>query len=172
MTYYKVLGVDPTSSMEAIRMAYFNRLLTLQKLQKDPILFEQQFIQIRRAFEFLTDPIKRKKYDSDFERGLPGTAPEESADTYNLYLRAYYFTWEDFATLPQEFKSKKITAEIIVWLVLFGFGGLVAMALFLGGEFDYTSFGDVLTVVIFGGLLASLKEIISAFRRLIIKAKK
>ncbi len=169
MTYYKVLGIDTTASKEAIRMAYFNRVLTLQKVQKDPILFEQQFMQIRRAYELLYDDIKRKKYDDDFARGLPGTAVEESADTFNLLLRSYSFSWEDFSTFPKEFKTKKITAEIFMWLLLFAVGALIALFFVLGGEFDYTVPGDIVTVIIFGGVFAAIKEIKSFIRKIILK---
>jgi hypothetical protein len=172
MTYYKVLGIDPTSSKEAIRMAYFNRILTLQKVQKDPILFEQQFMQARRAFELLTDDIKRKKYDDDFARGLPGTAVEESTDTFTLLLRSYSFSWEDFSTFPQEFKTKKITAEIIMWLLLFVVGASIGFFFILGGEFDYTAPGDIVTIVILGAVFAAMKEIRSLFHKAILKIKK
>ena len=169
MTYYKVLGIETTSSKDAIRMAYFNRVLTLQKVQKDPILFEQQFMQVRRAYELLSDDRKRKKYDDDFARGLPGTALEESADTFNLLLRSYSFSWEDFSTFPKEFKTKKLTAEIFMWLLLFAVGAFIALFLVLGGEFDYTAPGDIITVIIFGGVLAAIKEIKSLISKTISK---
>jgi curved DNA-binding protein CbpA len=160
MTHYKVLGIDPSSSADAIRMAYFNRVLTLQKLQKDPILFEQQFMQVRRSYEVLSDEKKRKKYDSDFERGLPGTSLEESADTFNIYLRSYFFKWDDFSTFPQEFRTKKIVAELFVWTILFIIGACFGIFILLGGDFDPTDFGNIVTVIICGGLFAAIKDIV------------
>ena len=172
MTHYKVLGIEPSSNIETIRMAYFNRVLTLQKMQKDPILFEQQFMQVRRSYELLSDESKRKKYDADFEHGLPGTAPLETTDTFNLYLRSYFFSWDDFSTFPAEFKVKKITAEIFMWIVLFAAGASAALFLVLGGDFDYTAPGDILTIVLFGAAFAAIKEIFSLLRRTLTKVRK
>jgi hypothetical protein len=172
MTYYKVLGIDPASSKEAVRMAYFNRVLTLQKVQKDPILFEQQFMQVRLGYELLIDDKKRKKYDDDFASGLPGTAVEDSTDTFSLLLRSYLFSWEDFSTFPREFRVKKLTAEIFMWLLLFVVGALAGLLFVLGGEFDYTAPGDIATIVIFGGVFAGIKEIAALFRKAILKLRK
>ena len=75
--YYEVLGVNKTSSDKDIRAAY--RKLARQfhpDLNPGDKAAEQRFKEMQQAYEVLSDPEKRKKYDqfgADFER--VGQAP-------------------------------------------------------------------------------------------------
>ena len=77
--YYEVLGVAKTATAEEIRKAF--RKLARQhhpdvSKEKDKKKAEEKFKEINEAYEVLSDPEKRKKYDTlgaDWERGgMPG----------------------------------------------------------------------------------------------------
>lgn len=75
--YYEVLGVSKTATAEEIRKAF--RKLARQHhpdVAKDKKKAEEKFKEINEAYEVLSDPEKRKKYDTlgaDWERGgMPG----------------------------------------------------------------------------------------------------
>jgi len=62
--YYKILGVERTASDEEIRKAF--RKLARQyhpDVAKDKKTAEERFKEINEAYEVLSDPEKRKKYD-------------------------------------------------------------------------------------------------------------
>src|SRR5213595_830389 len=63
--YYKILGVERTASEEEIRKAF--RKLARQyhpDVAKDKTKAEEKFKEINEAYEVLSDPAKRKKYDT------------------------------------------------------------------------------------------------------------
>src|SRR6266540_926148 len=62
--YYKTLGVERTASDDEIRKAF--RRLARQfhpDVAKDKKVAEEKFKEINEAYEVLSDPQKRKKYD-------------------------------------------------------------------------------------------------------------
>src|SRR5580692_7577724 len=76
--YYEVLGVSKTATQEEIRKA-FRQLARKHHpdVSKDKKKAEEKFKEINEAYEVLSDPEKRKKYDTlgaDWERGggMPG----------------------------------------------------------------------------------------------------
>lgn len=63
---YDVLGLEPSASTEAIRLAY-RRLAKLHhpdRAGEDPSA-HQRFLEIRAAFEILGDPARRAAYDRE-----------------------------------------------------------------------------------------------------------
>ena len=75
--YYEVLGVSKTATQDEIRKAF--RKLARQHhpdVAKDKKKAEEKFKEINEAYEVLSDPDKRQKYDTlgaDWERGgMPG----------------------------------------------------------------------------------------------------
>src|SRR5438067_4425163 len=87
--YYETLGVSKTASQDEIRKAF--RKLARQHhpdmaKEKDKKTAEAKFKEINEAYEVLSDPEKRKKYDTlgaDWERGGGGFQPPPN--------------WQDFA---------------------------------------------------------------------------
>lgn len=64
--YYKVLEVTPTASAETIRGAYraLSKKYHPDTYQGDPKLANERMKEINEAYGVLSDPVKRKEYDS------------------------------------------------------------------------------------------------------------
>ena len=63
--YYEILGISPSATSGQIKVAY--RRLALKyhpDRNPDDLLAEQKFVQIAEAYEILSNPIKRSKYDN------------------------------------------------------------------------------------------------------------
>jgi tetratricopeptide (TPR) repeat protein len=75
-SYYQILEIDSTADQMEIKHAYF-RLVKRFTPEKEP----EQFKQLREAYEELSDPAKRKKYDN-LIAGFD-TLPEEVAQIAN-----------------------------------------------------------------------------------------
>ena len=66
--YYAILGIEPASTSGQIKVAY-RRLALKYHPDKNPEneLAGRRFIEITEAYEILSDPIKRSKYDQGLE---------------------------------------------------------------------------------------------------------
>jgi len=67
--YYQILGLEPNASQEEIKRAY--RLYASKfhpDKHKGDKFFEEQFLLIREAYEVLSDPQKRIKFDRNFSK--------------------------------------------------------------------------------------------------------
>src|SRR5258705_13238378 len=74
--YYAVLGISRTASDEEIKKAF--RKLARQHhpdVAKDKKAAEEKFKEINEAYEVLSDPEKRKKYDQYGSRWKEGFEP-------------------------------------------------------------------------------------------------
>lgn len=69
-THYEVLGVDPHAPKAQIRSAYHDALEAAQRVQDT-----DQIARVRRAWQVLSDPVQRQRYDDELGVG-PGAAPE------------------------------------------------------------------------------------------------
>lgn len=84
--YYKILGVTRTSNSEEIRKKY--RKLAMQyhpDRNPDNPAAEEQFKAIAEAYGVLTDPVKRREYDTCRASGTAytGTASQSGGFTYS-----------------------------------------------------------------------------------------
>src|SRR5206468_11789091 len=73
--YYKTLGVDKSATSAEIKSAY-RKLARKHHPDVNPNNkeAEQRFKEVNEAYQVLSDPEKRKKYDelgADWERGAP-----------------------------------------------------------------------------------------------------
>nr|XP_012150041.1 PREDICTED: dnaJ homolog subfamily C member 10-like isoform X1 [Megachile rotundata]XP_012150042.1 PREDICTED: dnaJ homolog subfamily C member 10-like isoform X1 [Megachile rotundata] len=72
--YYEILGVSKTADLKEIRRA-FKKLAVAEHPDKnndDPVAHDR-FIQLKKAYETLKDPVLRKTYDNYGEMGLDNT---------------------------------------------------------------------------------------------------
>lgn len=75
--YYEILGIQPTATSGQIKVAY-RRLALKYHPDKNPLdaLAEKKFIEIAQAYDTLSDPIKRSKYDNGIDLGFDSTKEE------------------------------------------------------------------------------------------------
>jgi curved DNA-binding protein CbpA len=80
-TYYEILGVDPNADSKAIRQAYLRASLKHHP-DKNPDNVEESkalFIEVGQAYENLSDPALRAKYDREIRSGARPTNTEQRA---------------------------------------------------------------------------------------------
>ncbi len=71
--YYRIIGVDPSASAEAIKKAYRRRSKELHPDTNQRMGAELQFQALTEAYDVLSDPISRARYDTQgLEREAPG----------------------------------------------------------------------------------------------------
>src|SRR5262245_15606039 len=106
--YYKVLGVERTATEAEIKSAY-RKLARKHHPDVNPNNkdAERQFKEINEAYQVLSDPAKRKKYDelgADWEHGI---SQEEMMRRYAREAQAgggnTHFSGEDFSDFFEQF---------------------------------------------------------------------
>ena len=82
--FYKTLGVEKMATQGDIKKAY--RKLAIQH-HPDKGGDPEKFKEISRAYEVLSDPEKRKKYDEGGEEGLAdGGGPSDASDIFDAFF--------------------------------------------------------------------------------------
>ncbi|XP_066588233.1 dnaJ homolog subfamily C member 16 [Prorops nasuta] len=77
---YEILGISKRATLQDIRKAYKNRVKEWHPDKTDHPAAETKFVEITKAYELLTDPERRKKFDNYgiTEEGLPRQRRESS----------------------------------------------------------------------------------------------
>lgn len=84
--YYTVLGLDPSASQEEVKKAYkiYASKFHPDKHQGDKF-FEEKFKEIGEAYEFLSNPLKRKILDDQLDfRGSNNTNEPKTGEKENF----------------------------------------------------------------------------------------
>ena len=136
--YYKILGVTRTSSTEEIRKSY-RKLAMLHHPDRNPDdpVAEEKFKEIAEAYGVLTDPVKRRQYDTcqasggDFSRGQGGGFTYSQEDILRDLFKDPQFQ-QMFSGLLREFQRSgfRYSSAFIKRSFFGGKGGI-----FLGGIF-------------------------------------
>lgn len=71
--YYAALGVTPSASADEIKKAYRRKARELHPDTNPDPEAEAQFKEVARAYEVLSDPDKRQRYDAYGEAGVSGS---------------------------------------------------------------------------------------------------
>jgi curved DNA-binding protein CbpA len=95
-TYYEILGVDPNADSKTIRQAYLKASLRHHP-DKNPDNVEESkalFIEVGQAYENLSDPVLRAKYDREIRNGSRPTNTRQRASgseerAYDSYREAF-----------------------------------------------------------------------------------
>lgn len=108
--YYDILGVPKTASIEEIKIA-FRRLALLYHPDKNPNT-KELFVKILNAYEVLSDPVQRKKYDNGFltEIKLYPSSNNQKKNKWDIteedIKRRQYYK-EYFEKLKKEYTKEK-----------------------------------------------------------------
>lgn len=120
-SYYDILGVDEKASFEEIKRAYKELVLKYHPDRVNPYLkeglgikeeiegyTEEKFKRIQEAYEVLSDPEKRKKYDEELEKekAKQGFSQGNSDGLPILSVERNHFSFGDFI-------SQAIVSEIL-----------------------------------------------------------
>jgi curved DNA-binding protein CbpA len=137
--YYQILGVTKTSSTEEIRKNY-RKLAMLHHPDRNPDdpVAEERFKEIAEAYGVLTDPVKRRQYDTcqasggDFSRGQGGGGFTYSQEDILRDLFKDPHFQQMFSGLLREFQRSgfRYSSAFIKRSFFGGKGGI-----FLGGIF-------------------------------------
>jgi curved DNA-binding protein len=172
--YYKILGVTRTSSPEEIRKSY-RKMAMLHHPDRNPDdpVAEEKFKEIAEAYGVLTDPAKRRQYDTcqasggDFSRSQGGGFTYSQEDILRDLFKDPQFQ-QMFSGLLREFQRSgfRHSSTFIKRSFFGGKGGI-----FLGGIFLIGSLAGPLLAGAakkhLGGRPSILKSIGNAFGSLL-----
>jgi DnaJ-class molecular chaperone len=126
MTYYKVLGVRENASTEKIRDAYVNLIKKYEGAVNPGEEIEQQILEIKLAFEILSDPVKRESYD--LRHITYYTAPGEE-DPREVYRREFLLRQKE--NKKEEAAIKDKVDKIIFHICRIAAGGMLLFSVAL-----------------------------------------
>ncbi|TGK78248.1 molecular chaperone DnaJ [Leptospira noumeaensis] len=132
-TYYGILGVTKESTNATIEAIYLKELEFWQRLDTAGIFeAKEKILELTRAYLTLSDPIKRKEYDSqmDFEFVLlDGKAKDpEMEEAYDVYRLGHNKTYQEILVEFSNFREemgdtlwvlKKTTVYMVLNLLLY-----------------------------------------------------
>lgn len=86
--YYEILGVKKNATQRDIKKAYrkLARDLHPDRHPNETEKYHQKFQELGRAYEVLSDPQKRKLYDSYGEAGLKGGGSSGMGDVFDMFF--------------------------------------------------------------------------------------
>lgn len=90
--YYKILGIDEDASQAEVKKAYraMARKLHPDANQDDPDA-SKKFLELKEAFDVLSDPLKRDEYDYGPQSSEPTPpSPSPSSHNYNVLTMCPY----------------------------------------------------------------------------------
>lgn len=106
--HYQTLGIERTSSQDEIKQAYRKLALKFHPDKNDgDKFFEERFKQIQEAYEVLSEPYEKGKYDSDFDRFFFGRQSYQNTYTNQTYQDKK----EEPKVDPEEIRRKKEEKE-------------------------------------------------------------
>jgi DnaJ-class molecular chaperone len=160
--YYQIFNLDNTASQEEVKKSYrlYASKFHPDKHQGDKF-FEEKFKEILEAYEVLSNPEKRSKYDRD--RGLknrseykPEYEHQSEERTYNSYSKAEStkdenpYNGNQKQTAQNDSNIKKETpvrnfGKFVFW------GGILSSFLFLLGEDTIMIYVTLINIGFWGG---------------------
>jgi curved DNA-binding protein CbpA len=81
--YYAILGVRRSASQEEIKRAYFEAAQRLHPDKNKAVGETEIFLTVQQAYETLSNPVRRRKYDATLPPGEPSTIPFQSKIYYS-----------------------------------------------------------------------------------------
>ena len=96
MTYYEILGIQETASIEEIKVAYRKCALEYHPDVNSSQNAHEKFVLVKTAYETLSDPILKTEYDEKnrrnnfFNNSQNNNIQEQSRQNYQKTERCYY----------------------------------------------------------------------------------
>lgn len=125
-TYYSILGVPTSASADEIKKA-FKSLAKTHHPDKNPgsSYHDERFKLINEAYQVLSDPVKKSKYDAYILYGNSGpTNQQRPTQTHNYQQTTYKRPRRDPKVVEEERKLKRkyyfYTAVFAVGITVFG----------------------------------------------------
>lgn len=104
---YDVLGVSVDCDQTEIKKAY-RRCAKQCHPDRNPGVDPDLFKRVSHAYEILSDPLKRERYDKYGEEGINGTGMSGQGEEYEDLFGAFFgFSHDDFAQSAQGFRDSK-----------------------------------------------------------------
>ena len=85
--YYRILGVLHTASAPELKNAYRKKASTLHPDRNPSLQAHGDFQLLQKAYEVLSDPIKRKDYDDNRRRNLIENPIDTAKELWVNYLK-------------------------------------------------------------------------------------
>lgn len=121
-TYYDILGVKTDASLEEIKEAYKD---LVRKYHPDKFvgrakeLAEEKLKKINEAYEVLSDPEKRKAYDSSLYTGNTHSEGDFDLSLTQLSRLADENNWNQIAVICDQLKRKyPLESQVYLWAAL------------------------------------------------------
>lgn len=134
-TYYDTLGVTPKASEEEIKRAYRELAKEFHPDKNPSAQAENRFKEINRAYDILSDSLKRADYDHSLEEESYVKATATAAKTEEEGIGAV-------AHAPSKAEIAAATTRVLAHIFIFGVSGLALEAflqyLFSPDHFLYT----------------------------------
>jgi len=126
--YYQILGIKRNATEKEVKKAYRQLALKYHPDHNHSNNATQQFINIHEAYEILSDPVKRTRYDYEFTNHINKSSSEFIKYQKYAHHKAEEkanMNYEDFKRYISKFIDKSVsffkrTFEIIVGLVFLG----------------------------------------------------
>ncbi len=117
--YYEILGISPSATSGQVKVAY--RRLALQfhpDRNPDDLTAERKFIEIAEAYEVLSDPIRRSKYDNGLS---PHLDEPESEPRYRKPPPYYYYKYkpEKVSYTRRDYTLAGIAVGVMIIIAVF-----------------------------------------------------
>ncbi len=109
MNYYEILGVSPDATYEEIRKAYLRLAMKYHPDKAPPGKrkeYEEKFKKINEAYEVLSDPSKRKLYDTYVKYGVN----TEDVDYEDLFNRV----WAKLNEIIKDERLRELTNNVML----------------------------------------------------------
>lgn len=135
-TYYDILGVSEHATQDEIHEAYQRRRENIHPENSDNPNADQEFMRIKEAYDILSDPDQRTKYDKlghdAFLNSVSGgreqiEATEDSFDVtaHTRQSQEASYIWDDEEVRTADILPPVHTADAPFWKRLVGYGSIV-----------------------------------------------
>ncbi len=163
--YYKILGVTRNATLHEIKKAFRAKAMEFHPDKNHRPDAHEVFVQINQAYEILSDPIKRNRYDYIYFRDESNGVPK--------YSQAKEERWEETVKQAEEtgkekaeqyaqnydYFSKRVLKQAMFEIILDFVLGFIFFLIFRGSSGTFNSGLTYGLILFLGGLFLTYKNI-------------